>query len=288
MKVSVVFSPKYDEFATGLADTLDDADVIYDGAETDGLVTTIKGVTNWNKELLAIKKLTTLNGSNDVNSTLFTTIEDSVILGACKYNIMIKLVNTVNEGLAPTDVKLTVPSVSTLKAVVVAGGTKTQYELTKELILDSSVLTNLDLATATSTDIAKASSVIDNMKLSAVFSPKYDEFVTTLVNSLQNADYGITAQNRNIVSWNDELTALANVTKGIDAVNNLDADNPDASVVGALLDAIDTSILIDDASSQNVANRIAQNLSGVETMTVVKDGTWTNTFENLIEQLKKQ
>ena len=59
------------------------------------------------------------------------------------------------------------------------------------------------------------------MKLSTVFSPKYDEFVTSLVNSLQNADYGITAQNRNIVSWNDELTALANVTKGIDAVNNL-------------------------------------------------------------------
>ena len=124
------------------------------------------------------------------------------------------------------------------------------------------------------------------MKLSAVFSPKYDEFVTTLVNSLQNADYGITAQNRNIVSWNDELTALANVTKGIDAVNNLDADNPDASVVGALLDAIDDSILIDDASSQNVANKIAQNLSGVGTMTVDKNGTWTNTFEKLIEKLK--
>ena len=285
MKVSVVFSPKYDEFATGLADTLDDADVIYDGAETDGLVTTIKGVTNWNKELLAIKKLTTLNGSNDVNSTLFTTIEDSIILGACKYNIMIKLVNTVNEGLAPTDVKLTVPSVSTLKAVV-AGGTKTQYELTKELILDSSVLTNLDLATATSTDIAKASSVIDNMKLSAVFSPKYDEFVTTLVNSLQNADYGITAQNRNIVSWNDELTALANVTKGIDAVNNLDANNPDASVVGALLDAIDTSILIDDSSSQNVANKIAQNMSDGAVTSVTKNGTWASTFETLINQLK--
>ena len=291
MKLSSVFVGKYNEFVNGLADVLIDANINHDdetGSDDAKLITTINTVSDWEKELKAIKKVTTINGEEDVNDELFETVESSTILGACKYNIMITFIDSINEGFGDGETQLTRPSVELLKSTItVSGVTKSQYQLTKELIADVSKLSDLDLSTIDNNGIVDTADIIEKMKASVVFVPKYDEFVETLVDNITNADYGVEAQASGVDDWEKELTLLSNVTKGMNALKDIDKDSEDAAdIIGSLLEAMDESSLITKSSSQNVANKILTDLLNDDNDHVVNkddDKSWTETFEEILQ-----
>jgi hypothetical protein len=120
-----------------------------------------------------------------------------------------------------------------------------------------------------------------------IFSYYDDEFVETLVDNITNADYGVEAQASGVDDWKKELTLLSNVTKGMDALKDIDKDSEDAAdIIGSLLEAMDESSLITKSSSQNVANKILTDLLNDDNDHVVNkddDKSWTETFEEILQ-----
>ena len=86
--------------------------------------------------------------------------------------------------------------------------------------------------------------------------------------------------------WSEELTILMNIKDGMSKLEDLTGDSEDAVVIGALLENIDDSKLINKSSSQNVANKIVSNLTDGKITSVSKhENGWEYTFETLIDQL---
>ena len=78
-----------------------------------------------------------------------------------------------------------------------------------------------------------------------------------------------------------ELNVLLAIRDGMEALENM--TDPDAEIIGDLLDAIDSSTLIDENSSQNVANKIVTDIADDgNDHTIDKEGTWEETFDKLL------
>ena len=279
---SDIFSEKV---VTSLASIFESANIIPDDSNTT-INEVILSVENWDEELTLIKSMLTISGADGLTEQLFTNIEDSDLLGACKYNIMIMMVNMVNDSLGEGVTKLSVPTVDNLGVVVDASSGTTQYDIEKRIILNVSKLESVDFENMDSDDIEIVSPILEDMSISVIFNNKYSEIVEQIKDSIANEEYGVTTTTNTITDWSEELTILMNIKDGMSKLEDLTGDSKDAEVIGALLENIDDSKLISKSSSQNVANKIVSNLTDGKITYVSKhENGWEYTFDTLIEQL---
>jgi len=284
MSKSVVFDKYFEGIVETITDSLTSVGITSDNGEE--LSEIISSVNNWSNELKLINSLKNISEASDVTSELFTKIENSEILGGCKYNVLISMIKTINESLEEES-KLSIPTVGSLSQVV---GDETQYDIEKRIILNLSKLENINFDQMDGDDVSDVAPVLDDMSMSVIFNKKYNELVKSIKDGVTNSDYGVATSNQNITDWEEELTILINIKDGMSALEELNKDNLDASVIGSLLTNMDNSLLIDDTSSQNVANKIVTDLTKgtpLEVSSISKEGTWTDTFSTLIESLEQ-
>ncbi|MBR3891006.1 MAG: hypothetical protein IKJ30_02890 [Bacilli bacterium] len=269
-----------------LVATLTDAGISHDDDTTDSenaaLIAAIKGVESWSDELDVIKTLTGVSGSSDVTDALFTTIENSDLLGGCKHNIMILMVETVNKQ---GGVQLRVPTVGELKATMV--GFITQYDYEKTIFINASTLDGITMDNMTTSVTGNVAMMLYSMPDSKIFVPQYESFLTDLKSGITNTEYGVNVDNSvdttewSKDTWEAELNVLLAIRDGMEALENM--SDPDAEIIGDLLDAIDSSTLIDENSSQNVANKIVTDIiNDGDSHEIDKEGTWEETFDKLL------
>ena len=275
MSKSIIFDTYFSDFVNTIESSLTDANIAHD--EGKDLKIIIKSVENWNSELKLINSLKNIKGTNDLTSGLFSSIENSEILGECKYNVLISMISAIGDNT------LTIPTVGQLSQIV---GDETQYDIEKRIILNVSKLESVDFENMDSDDIEIVSPILEDMSISVIFNNKYSEIVEQIKDSIANEEYGVTTTTNTITDWSEELTILMNIKDGMSKLEDLTGDSKDAEVIGALLENIDDSKLISKSSSQNVANKIVSNLTDGKITSVSKhENGWEYTFDTLIEQL---
>ena len=126
-----------------------------------------------------------------------------------------------------------------------------------------------------------------SMPDSKIFVPQYESFLTDLKSGITNTEYGVNVDNSvdttewSKDTWEAELNVLLAIRDGMEALENM--SDPDAEIIGDLLDAIDSSTLIDENSSQNVANKIVTDIiNDGDSHEIDKEGTWEETFDKLL------
>lgn len=283
-------------FKTSISDNLvkvlNDNDIKND-LDTTGntnLINSIYSVNDWNEELTNIKSLLDVDSKDKLTNEIFTLIEDSSLLGGCKANIMIKMVNEVNKGISNEDDKLTVPSVSELLNVIDSSNNITQYDLEKEILLKASDIDNIEASNIDNSNKEVIASLLNGMKESVIFDKQYNTLIKEIGDTIKEKESTVTIKdNPQITDWNQELTTLIEIRDTVKSASEAKlTDSGVATTIANVLDKMDQSELISDDSSQNLANSIVTKWNG-NTPTSIDKGegqTWKEAFEAKINELK--
>ena len=253
----------------------------FDLTGNGNLENTIKSISTkemWKQEIDLIQGLLVVDTKEEVTSTLFTNIEESVLLGGCKANLLLRMLKEIS--IKQPDLKLNV----NLKVEDLTQDSYAQYEVEKKVLLDLSNLEGIsNLEDITESNKGEMADMLNNLSDSTVFTKSYSDLVSKIVTSMsENSElisWGVTVNsNPQVTDWNDELTALLTIKDSVSKINSMTLQTANVELVGETLDQMDISKIVD--GSEAAANVIATKISGTST-TISKVGynSWIEAFD---------
>ena len=252
-----------------------------DTTNNDSLVASIKLLDTkekWKSEIDLIKGLLEIDTKEEVSETLFTNIENSTLLGGCKANLLLRMINEINKNQPDLDLDTTI-TVTDLTANDYA-----QYKLEKQVLINLVSIEGVNMDTINTSTKGTVATLLNNLKESEVFKNVYGDVVSDITTSMSDnedlSDWGIVVNTNPVITdWNVELTALLTIKDNAASINAMDLETLDTTIVGNALDEMDKSKII--GGSANAANAIVAGITGVEDATITKadNETWTQAFD---------
>lgn len=254
--------------------------------ENTKLIEAIKSINTqakWVEEINLIKSLLNIDSKEEVSGDLFTTLEDSVLLGGSKANLLLRMLTEIDD----MSNDLTFNTSLSVKDDLVPEE-YAQYKIERDVLINLITLTEIDdMDDIESDDIENIEPLLTNMSKSVVFESQYQEIVDNLSASINNnenlATWGISVNsNVDITDWNSELTYLIDIKDNALSIKGMEIGNVDVDVIVETLEAIEGSDMLSGVES--AANAIATQIMGTPTEVDPPSGTktWNDVFSELL------
>ena len=289
-------------------------DISDDNGSLENLKNNIASVnqqSSWRNELSIIQDMLTMtkdtfddrvDGKTNIKM-IFENIEKSILLQDSRASLLIKAIKTMNI----VDVAIPEGETSATLAATIGGVPYAQYTIETNVLIafaeNTSVVDNLSsgIGNFDTTTKGYVANLLDAMKLSKIFSIKYINTVTSVLDTIDakiaNSGYTTVKTNRadasnnyaNII-WANEIELLSIISTNINEISTYNQTNITSekskkiSTISTTLDAIENSSFLGVTNGQIIANAVISSLTNNNVTSISKESgkTWTETFTNVL------